>query len=69
MPRFANRSQTANYGGKKAQKFGAVTDDDDDELAEESLLETPLDRIEPYGMFKGTLMSKWPTTHCCGYID
>ncbi|KAL8743113.1 MAG: hypothetical protein Q9190_004505 [Brigantiaea leucoxantha] len=43
---------------EEAQKFGAVTDDDDDELAEESLLETPLDRIEPYGMFKGTLMIK-----------
>lgn len=42
----------------QAQKFGAATDNDDDELEEESLLETPLDRIEPYGMFKTALLSK-----------
>ncbi|KAL8902201.1 MAG: hypothetical protein Q9207_004825 [Kuettlingeria erythrocarpa] len=40
---------------EEAQKFGAATDDDDDELEEESLLETPLDRVEPYGMFKTVL--------------
>ncbi|KAL2872424.1 armadillo-type protein [Aspergillus lucknowensis] len=38
---------------KEAQKFGSFAgDDDDDELDEESLLETPLDKIEPYGLFK-----------------
>lgn len=42
----------------QAQKFGAGSNDDDDDLEEESLLETPLDRVEPYGLFKGTLMSK-----------
>ncbi|KAL9042584.1 MAG: hypothetical protein Q9214_003732 [Letrouitia sp. 1 TL-2023] len=41
---------------EEAQKFGALSDDDEDELEEESLLETPLDRVEPYGMFKHTLM-------------
>ncbi|KAL8735711.1 MAG: hypothetical protein Q9181_002714 [Wetmoreana brouardii] len=41
---------------EEAQKFGAVTDNDDDELEEESLLETPLDRVEPYGMFKTALL-------------
>ncbi|PSN67326.1 ARM repeat-containing protein [Corynespora cassiicola Philippines] len=40
---------------EEAQKFTAVDDDDDDELEEESLLETPLDKIEPYGMFKHAL--------------
>ncbi|KAF2115985.1 armadillo-type protein [Lophiotrema nucula] len=41
---------------EEAQKFNAVTDDDDDELEEESLLETPLDKVEPYGMFKHALL-------------
>ena len=41
----------------QAQKFTAVSDDDDDELEEESLLETPLDKVEPYGMFKDALLS------------
>lgn len=45
----------------KAQKFGAGSnDDDDDGLEEESLLETPLDHIEPYGLFKSTLLRKTP---------
>lgn len=33
-----------------------MADNDDDELEEESLLETPLDRVEPYGMFKSALL-------------
>jgi hypothetical protein len=33
-----------------------VDDEDDDELEEESLLETPLDKVEPYGMFKHALL-------------
>ncbi|KAI4249176.1 MAG: hypothetical protein L6R40_000634 [Gallowayella cf. fulva] len=41
---------------EEAQKFGAVTGDEDEELEEESLLETPLDRVEPYGLFKNALM-------------
>ncbi|KAL8729551.1 MAG: hypothetical protein Q9166_004631 [cf. Caloplaca sp. 2 TL-2023] len=41
---------------EEAQKFGAVSGDDDEELEEESLLETPLDRVEPYGLFKTALM-------------
>ena len=41
----------------QAQKFGSVNDDDDDELEEKSLLETPLDKVEPYSLFKGTLLS------------
>ena len=45
----------------KAQKFGTV-DDDDDDLEEESLLETPLDKVEPYSLFKNTLMCK--SHHC-----
>ena len=42
---------------KQSEKFGAAQDDSDDELEEESLLETPLDKVEPYGLFKGTLFS------------
>lgn len=41
----------------QAQKFGSLAEDDDDEMDEESLLETPLDKLEPYGMFKHVLMS------------
>lgn len=44
----------------QAQKFSSVDDDDDDELEEESLLETPLDKVEPYGMFKHALLRKLP---------
>ncbi|KAJ5738892.1 hypothetical protein N7493_002047 [Penicillium malachiteum] len=42
---------------QEAQKFGSFADDDDDELDEESLLETPLDKVEPYGMFKHVFLS------------
>lgn len=40
----------------QAQKFGSFADDDDDDLDEESLLETPLDKVEPYGLFKNVLL-------------
>lgn len=43
---------------QEAQKFGAYGDDDDDDMDEESLLETPLDKVEPYGMFKQVFLSK-----------
>ena len=44
---------------QQAAKFNSVTnDDDDDELEEESLLETPLDQMEPYSLFKGALQGK-----------
>ena len=43
----------------QAQKFGTGSSEDDDELEEEGLLETPLDQVEPYGLFKDTLMSKF----------
>jgi len=42
----------------QAQKFSSVADDDDDELEEESLLETPLDKVEPYSMFKHAILSR-----------
>jgi hypothetical protein len=43
----------------QAQKFQNLEDNDsDDELGEESLLETPLDKIEPYQLFRNALMSK-----------
>ncbi|KAF2145110.1 uncharacterized protein K452DRAFT_316224 [Aplosporella prunicola CBS 121167] len=42
---------------EEAQKFTAIDDEDDDELEEESLLETPLDKLEPYGLFKHALFA------------
>ena len=43
----------------QAQKFGNLEGTDGDEdLGEESLLETPLDRVEPYSMFKNALLSR-----------
>ena len=46
-----------DFLSQQAQKFNAAVgqDEDDDELEEESLLETPLDQMEPYGLFKQTL--------------
>lgn len=44
---------------QQAQKFSSLDDEDDDELEEESLLETPLDKVEPYGMFKHALFRKF----------
>ena len=41
----------------QSEKFGAAQEESDDELEEETLLETPLDKVEPYGLFKGTLFS------------
>ncbi|KAF2097936.1 ARM repeat-containing protein [Rhizodiscina lignyota] len=42
---------------EEAQKFAAVSEDeDDDDLEEESLLETPLDKLEPYMLFKTALL-------------
>ena len=48
----------------QAQKFKNLEDNDsDDELGEESLLDTPLDKVEPYQLFKNALLSKiYP---CC----
>jgi hypothetical protein len=54
--RLVTKTQTDH---KQAQKFSALDDDDDDELEEESLLETPLDKVEPYGMFKHALLRKY----------
>jgi len=42
---------------EEAQKFANIDDNDsDDELGEESLLETPLDKIEPYQLFRNALL-------------
>ncbi|TVY65558.1 putative importin, partial [Lachnellula suecica] len=42
---------------EEAQKFQNLEDgDSDDELGEESLLETPLDKIEPYQLFRDALL-------------
>ncbi|KAK4493904.1 hypothetical protein PRZ48_015089 [Zasmidium cellare] len=46
-----------DFLSQQASKFNAAVGEDegDDELEEESLLETPLDSMEPYGLFKETL--------------
>ena len=52
---------------EEAQKFKNLEDDDsDDELGEESLLETPLDKVEPYQLFKNALMSM-SSTRCTDF--
>lgn len=48
-----------DFLNKEAQRFSSFADDDDEDLDEESLLETPLDKVEPYGMFKHVFLSKW----------
>lgn len=46
---------------RQAQKIGHLNEDDsDDELGEHSvLLESPLDKLEPYQIFSSCLMSKF----------
>ena len=34
-----------------------MTESEEDELEEESLLETPLDKVEPYMLFRDALLS------------
>jgi importin-7 len=49
----------------QAEKFSSLQDSDDDDsvMDEDSLLETPLDKMEPYVMFRDSLLSKAKT--CC----
>jgi len=52
----------------QAQKFKNLEDNDsDDELGEESLLDTPLDKVEPYQLFKNALLSKF--SFCPSYYN
>jgi importin-7 len=60
---------------EEAKKFGTVTDLEDDELEEESLIESPLDGVEPYGLFKDALLSKcyfnlrdYAASHCTNKV-
>ena len=47
---------------EQAQKFGHINDQEsDDELGEHSvLLESPLDKVEPYQTFRASLMCMLP---------
>lgn len=47
----------------QAKKFSSIPDDDHEDLSEESLLETPLDKVEPYTMFKHVLMGMFFQLH------
>ena len=40
----------------QAAKFESLTDERTDELDEDSLLESPLDKVEPYSMFKSVFL-------------
>jgi importin-7 len=43
----------------QAEKFSSLQDSDDDDsvMDEDSLLETPLDKMEPYSVFRDSLLS------------
>ena len=48
---------------RQAQKFRPSSgEDEDEELEEESLLETPLDKVEPYTIFRDVLLRKCQTS-------
>ncbi|EDN04505.1 conserved hypothetical protein [Histoplasma mississippiense (nom. inval.)] len=42
---------------QEAMKYSAMPGNEDDDLDEKSLLESPLDKIEPYSLFKNVLMN------------
>ncbi|KAI2086558.1 Nonsense-mediated mRNA decay protein 5 [Ophidiomyces ophidiicola] len=42
---------------REAAKLSSLPDDDEDELEEGSLLESPLDKVEPYSVFKSSLLN------------
>ncbi|MCJ1310803.1 hypothetical protein MMC25_004470 [Agyrium rufum] len=47
-----------DFLSEEAQKFSSFGEDEDDEvLEEENLLETPIDKVEPYGLFKKALLT------------
>ncbi len=50
----------------QAEKFSSLknSDDDDSVMDEDSLLETPLDKMEPYGMFRDSLLSRFNAVVC-----
>ena len=50
-----------DFLSQQASKFNAAVGEDEgeEELEEENLLETPLDQMEPYGLFKQALSSKF----------
>lgn len=56
-----------DFLSQQAAKFNASVegDDDDDVLEEESLMETPLDSMEPYTMFKTVFLGKSIRTCDC----
>jgi hypothetical protein len=55
-----------DFLSQQAAKFNSAVGEDegDDELEEESLLETPLDQMEPYSLFKQSLESEFHCNYC-----
>lgn len=70
-----NLNSFTNPHHEQAQKFGSVDADlSDDELGEDSvLLESPLDKIDPYNIFKNSLLSEsfpaMPSRHGLSLTD
>lgn len=54
---FLNSEAQARGGLGLGSAWGA---DDEDDLEEETLLETPLDHVEPYMLFRSALMGGFP---------
>ncbi|KAI5289275.1 hypothetical protein KEM54_004125, partial [Ascosphaera aggregata] len=52
----ADGSAYVDFLNQEALKYGGL-DDEDDELNEESLLDSPLDKVEPYSLFKTVLLN------------
>jgi importin-7 len=57
---FLSASRITNLSSSQADKIGSLQDSDDDDsvMDEDSMLETPLDSVEPYVMFRDSLLSK-----------
>lgn len=49
-------SEAQAHGASLLNNWG----DDDEDLEEETLLETPLDNVEPYQLFRNALIGKSP---------
>lgn len=60
-----------DFLNEEAQKLGTALEgeDDDSDLDEESLLETPLDEIEPYSLLKTTLLRKSYSCHSVNLLS
>ena len=54
---FSNSAIVGLLTSKQARKYACLSGDDE-ELEEDNLLDTPIDKLEPYTMFKQSLLGK-----------